>query len=69
MKFLIVWLFDLKKFVVAWSQSGINLEIKKKWFAPETFVQIKDSKEKRATASTYMLVCKPGSAKILPAKL
>ena len=33
----------------------------KKWFAPVTFVQIKDTKEKHATASAYMLVCKPGN--------
>ena len=39
-------------------KSGLNM---KKWFAPVTFVQIKDAKEKRASASTYMLVCKPGS--------
>ena len=46
-------------------KSGLNM---KKWFAPETFVQKKDTKEKHATASGYMLVCKPDSAKILPAK-
>ena len=38
-----------------------ELNMRKCGFAPVTFVQIKDSKEKRATASTYMLVCKPGS--------
>ena len=48
-------------------QSGLNM--RKCGFAPVTFVQIKDSKEKRATFSAYLLVCKPGSAKILPAKL
>ena len=41
----------------------------KKWFAPVTFVQKKDTQEKQATASGYMLVCKRGNAKILPAKL
>ena len=46
-------------------KSGLNM---KKWFAPVTFVQKKDTKEKHATASGYRLVCKPGSAKILPAK-
>ena len=39
-------------------KSGLNM---KNWFAPVTFVQIKDTKEKRATASAYMLVCKPDS--------
>ena len=39
-------------------KSGLNM---KKWFAPVTFVQIKDTKEKRATASAYMLVCKHGN--------
>ena len=34
----------------------------KKWFASVTFVQIEDNKEKHATASTYMLVFKPGRA-------
>ena len=29
-------------------KSGLNM---KKWFAPETFVQIKDAKEKHATTS------------------
>ena len=41
----------------------------KKWFAPVTFVQKKDTHEKHVTASGYMLVCKRGNAKILPAKL
>ena len=40
-------------------KSGLNV---KKWFAPVTFVQIKDTKENHATASAYMLVCKPVSA-------
>ena len=33
----------------------------KNWFTPVTFVQIKDAEEKHATASAYMLVCKPGN--------
>ena len=40
-------------------KSGLNM--RKCGFAPVTFVQIKDTKEKHATASKYMLVCKPGS--------
>ena len=40
-------------------KSGLNM--RKCGFAPVTFVQIKDTKEKRATASAYMLVCTPGS--------
>ena len=47
-------------------KSGLNM---KKWFAPVTFVQKKDTHEKHVTASGYMLVCKRGNAKILPAKL
>lgn len=41
----------------------------KKWIASVTYEQITDTKEEHATASAYMLHCKPGSAKILPAKL
>ena len=33
-------------------KSGLNV----KWFVPVTFVQIKDTKEKHATAFAYMLV-------------
>ena len=38
----------------------------KKWIASVTYEQITDTKEEHATASAYMLHCKPGSAKILP---
>ena len=45
-------------------KSGLNMKV-----CSSNFCTKKDTKEKHATASAYMLVCKPGSAKILPAKL
>ena len=54
-----------------WATNTLQIRVKHEEVrvCSSNFCTIKDSKEKRATASAYMLVCKPGSAKILPAKL